>query len=164
MLNQAQVGFILIQTPSVLTKLAQISAEYTPRVITAHSEVRLLTFEQARSFLHDTRSIWYPSSPSSCHELSNDMLDYILFVRVSNNSTKNFVSGDCSKFVHARVKSPPPHNHGIAIGKVNTCTQCAAMRNIRFLCGFLLQNPNSLSFTQKVRDFSGAFASPSVIN
>ena len=102
MLNQAQVGFILIQIPSVLTKLAQISAEYTPRVITAHSEVRLLTFEQARSFLHDTRSIWYPSSPSSCHELSNDMLDYILFVRVSNNSTKN-LSAEIAPNLFTRV-------------------------------------------------------------
>ena len=128
-------------------------------MITAHSEARLLTFEQTRSFLHDTRSIWYASSPSSCHELSNDMLDYILFVRVSNNSAKKIVSGGCFKFVRARVKVRHRTSIEFAIGKVNTCAQCAAMRNIRFSCGFLLQNPTSRSFTQKDRDFSGASAS-----
>ena len=49
-------------------------------------------------------------------------------------------------------------------GKVNTCTQCAAMRTIRFWCGFLLQIRNSLSYIQKVRDFSGASASRSVLD
>ena len=92
------------------------------------------------------------------------MLDYTLFVRKSSDSAKKFVSGGYSKFVCARVKSPPPHKHRIEIGKVNTCAQCAAMRNIRFWCGFLLQIRNSLSFTQKVRDFSPASASRSVID
>ena len=49
-------------------------------------------------------------------------------------------------------------------GKVNTCTQCAAVRNIRFWCGFLLQIRNSLSYIQKIRDFSGASASRSVLD
>ena len=77
-----------MQTPSVLTILAPKSAKFTPLVILAHSEACLLTIEQARSIFLDTRSIWYAASPSSCNELSNDMLDYILFFRVSNNSAK----------------------------------------------------------------------------
>ena len=133
-------------------------------MIPAQSEARLLTFEQARSFSHITCSIWYASSPSSCHELSNDMLDYILFVRARNNSAKKIVSGGCFKFVRARVKVRHRTSIEFAIGKVNTCAQCAAMRNIRFLCGFFLQNPNSHSFTQKVRDFSPNSASHPVID
>ena len=164
MLNQEQVGFNLLKSPSILTRLAQKSAESTPKVILAHSEACLLTFEQARSFLLESSSIWCASPSSSCHELSNDMLDYILFVRESNNSTKNFVSRGYFKFVRARVKVRHRTSIEFAIGKVNTCAQCAAMRNIRFSCGFLLQNPNSHSFTQKVRDFSPNSASHPVID
>ena len=40
-----------------------------------------------------------------------------------------------------------------SIGKVNTCTQCAAVRNIRFLCGFLLQIPKSLSYILSIPNF-----------
>ena len=113
LLNQAQVGFILLQTPSILTRLVQKSAESTPELIFAHSDACLLTYEQACSVLLDSRSIWYVSSSSSCHELSNEMLDYILFFRVSNSSAKNFFSGGCSKSVCAHVRSPPLHKHRI---------------------------------------------------
>ena len=133
-------------------------------MITAHSEARLLTYEQARSFLHNTRSIWYPSSASSCHELSNDMLDYILFVRVSNYSAKKFVSGGCSEFVRARVKSPPPHNHGIAIGKVNTCTRCARVRTVRFGCGFRFSIPDSLTLNLSILYTFSSLRRPSVFH
>ena len=49
-LAESGANWIYFDANSVLTKLVKKSAEYTPLVITAHSEARLLTFEQAAHF------------------------------------------------------------------------------------------------------------------
>ena len=69
-----------------------------------------------------------------------------------------------SETICARVQARHRTTSEFLIGKVNTCTQCAAVRNIRFWCGFLLQAPNLLSFTQKVRDFYRASESRPVFD
>ena len=64
----------------------------------------LLTFELACSFFHIFRSIWYKSLPSLCHELSNDMLDCILFFIVSFNSTKKYSAAFAWKLLARTLK------------------------------------------------------------
>ena len=71
----------------------------------AHLETRSLTFEQARSFLYDIRSIWYASLPSLCHELSNDVLDCIVFFIVNSNLTKILSTVVAWKLLARAVKS-----------------------------------------------------------
>ena len=84
------------QFSSVSSKLAQI------RMKPAHSKECSPTLEHARSFLHANNSFWYASSLSLCHELSNDMLDYILFFRIRCYSGKNS-SGEIAPNSFARA-------------------------------------------------------------
>ena len=106
--------------------------ESTPQVIPAHSKVRSLTVEPARSFLHATCSFWYASSLSLCHEFSNDMLHCILFFIVGCNSTKmkNLVIGSYLEIVRARVRkksdaAQPSNFWSAKLTHVRNAQQCA---------------------------------------
>ena len=116
-LAQSGVSWIHFNASSIcFDQTCLDSAESAPLHLyscaSAHLEACSLTSEQACSFLLN-HSIWDATSPSFCYELSNDMLDHVLFVRVSNSSAIIFVSGECFKFVCARIKTPPTHKHRI---------------------------------------------------
>ena len=120
------------------------------KIVYAHYETCALSYRHARSlmnehahFLRSVRSSRYVPLHSSSHKLSNDMLECILLFIIAGNFIKSISAQELS----ARARKVR-HRASIefSIGKVNTCTQCAAVRNIRLGCGFLLQLPNSLSY------------------
>ena len=131
-------------------------------MIPAHIEACLLTFEQARSFFRNARSIWHASSHSLGHELSNDMLDYIPFFKISSNSAK-ISSAEIAPNLFARAQKVRRRTAiEILKGKVNTCTRCAEVRNVRFRCGFRIWNPHSPLFNLSMPFFVWTLQSGSI--